>query len=300
MLIYDFDEIRSTPYSNLNVFSYTAIPHGHTFFEFAMMLAGECQSSVNGRPSRTLTVGDIIFIRPGDVHTMHPLTRDCRYRDFYVAPEKMRRVCAAFSDDFYDKITDPAFNPSYKLDITEHTLIEKKSAAFAQGPAFPPDGRRDLDYLHTAIVAQLLSLIVFDLTPEDKRVPDWLRTLFLHLSSYHYVNLSLKDIIAKSGYSHSYVCQMFKSVYGTTLLDCLNKSKAILSTNLLGREKIIDIALSLGWENPKNYSIAFKKVYGMTPRDYVKAKMSAAKNSPSAIVYPIPPNLGIKELGLDS
>ena len=59
------------------------------------------------------------------------------------------------------------------------------------------------------------------------------------------------------------------------------QSKIIFSSNLLGQEKIIDIALAFGWENPKNYTIAFKKVFGITPQEYRKLLKEGISPLPS-------------------
>jgi hypothetical protein len=72
-------------------------------------------------------------------------------------------------------------------------------------------------------------------------------------------------------------------------MECLNKSKIILSANLLGKEKIIDIAMSFGWENPNNYTIAFKKVFGITPQKYIAATKSDKVRHNATIVFPVPP-----------
>lgn len=59
------------------------------------------------------------------------------------------------------------------------------------------------------------------------------------------------------------------------------QSKIIFSSNLLGQEKIIDIALAFGWENPKNYTIAFKKFFGITPQKYRKLLKEGISPLPS-------------------
>ena len=289
MLIYDINEIISTPYSKLSVFSYSAIMHSHTFFEFTIILDGSCNSIINNGKKTILHKGDMIFLRPGDIHMINPITKNYRHRDFYVTEDKMKHICDIFSDTFYEELLSPEVNLQYVLDINEYTLLNQKSFVF--DPPYLPDSKAEekLDQLHTSIIIQLLGVIINRSLPTNTNVPEWLSSLFLHLSSFHYVNYSIDDIIATTGYSHSYVCQKFKSTYGTTLLDCLNKSKIILSANLLGKEKIIDIAMSLGWDNPKNYTIAFKKVFGITPQKYIAATKSDKVCHNANIIFPVPP-----------
>lgn len=77
--------------------------------------------------------------------------------------------------------------------------------------------------------------------------------------------MSVKEIV---GFSHSYICKMFKKYYNTTLIAYHNKNKVLYSRNLLNTHKIIEIANELGWDNPKNYAKEFKKVFGMSPKQY--------------------------------
>jgi AraC-like DNA-binding protein len=263
--------------------------HSHTFFEFTIILDGSCNSIINNGKKTILHKGDMIFLRPGDIHMLNPITKNYRHRDFYVTEDKMKHICDIFSDTFYEELLSPEVNLQYILDINEYTLLNQKSFVFDTPYLSDSKTEEKLDQLHTSIIIQLLGVIINRSLPTNTNVPEWLSSLFLHLSSFHYVNNSINDIIATTGYSHSYICQKFKSTYGTTLLDCLNKSKIILSTNLLGKEKIIDIAMSLGWDNPKNYTIAFKKVFGITPQKYIAATKSDKVCHNANIVFPVPP-----------
>lgn len=290
MLIYDLDEISSTPYSKLTVYSTAAIPHMHTFFEFAVVLEGSCKSVINNGSTKILNKGDLIFIRPNDKHVLYDFSHSYRHRDFYVTQEKMQKICHTFSDTFFNDIMAQDIPLEYHLDINEYTSLENKANIFNHTTYHNLVTEEYLNYIHTSIISNLIGIIIYSRVSINDIVPDWLKKMFLHLSSYHYTHLTIEDIIKKTGYSYSYVYSMFKKYYGTTLLDCLNKSKVILSTGMLGESKIIDIALSLGWENPKNYTIAFKKVFGMTPQKYLSTKRKNEKQpTKKDIVYPQPP-----------
>jgi AraC-like DNA-binding protein len=263
--------------------------HSHTFFEFTLILDGTCNSIINNGNKNILHKGDMIFLRPGDIHMINPISKNYRHRDFYVPVDKMKHICSIFSKTFYQELFSEDLNLQYILDINEYTLLDQKSSIF--DIAYPHDSKAEekLDQLHISIIIQLLGIMINRTLPTNNNVPEWLSSLFLHLSSFHYVNHSIDEIIATTGYSHSYVCQKFKKTYGTTLMECLNKSKIILSANLLGKEKIIDIAMSFGWENPNNYTIAFKKVFGITPQKYIAATKSDKVRHNATIVFPVPP-----------
>ncbi|NLY76709.1 MAG: helix-turn-helix transcriptional regulator [Tissierellia bacterium] len=72
------------------------------------------------------------------------------------------------------------------------------------------------------------------------------------------------------GLNKCYFCQLFKRETGKTYSQFLNelrieKSKELLeNTNL----SILDIALTVGYNNQNYYSMAFKKLTGTTPKNY--------------------------------
>jgi len=63
----------------------------------------------------------------------------------------------------------------------------------------------------------------------------------------------------------------FKQVYGTTIYGYLRdlrmrKALSLMSSN----EKIIDIANEVGYSNPSHFAAAFRKKYGINPKEYLK------------------------------
>lgn len=287
MITYNESDIQTTPFSKLSVFSYTNIVHKHTFYELTIILQGEANSVINDGTIQLLQQGDLILIRPQDTHSIQPKTKDYLHRDFYISAEKMQRIVALFGKDFTEEYLNKKEN-YFHLNLEETSLIEKKSYVFNMQSAQSSNISSYLDKIHTALIIEIFGCILADSLPMQNTIPQWLSNLYLHLTSFHYVNLSIEEIIRHTGYSHSYVCAIFKKTYNITIQDCLTRSKIILSANMLGNEKIIDIAASFGWENPKNYTLAFKKVYGMTPTQYKKQHRS---NGNTRLLYPDPPKM---------
>lgn len=271
MLVYTEKDIDLTPYSKLSSFSHAKILHGHTFYEIALILSGTAVSTVNFGQPRMLKPGDLIFIRPGDCHSIQSSSRDYRHRDFYVTPAKMKRLLSVFDADFRAALTEPKREISWHLDQIETDRIDKKARIF--DTTAPTAATRSLlEGIHSSLIIELLGEKVFEELPPPKNIPVWLSDLWTHLQSFHYASLSVEEVVARTGYSHSYVCQLFKKTYHTTLREALIKSKVLLSAEMLGKVKVIDVAAAFGWENPKNYSIAFRKVFGVSPRAYQKLR----------------------------
>ncbi|WP_019850561.1 AraC family transcriptional regulator [Desulfitobacterium sp. PCE1] len=92
--------------------------------------------------------------------------------------------------------------------------------------------------------------------------------------TFQYLNeeLSLKRITEYLNINKSYFCKLFKHHMGITYTKFVNElrieksKKLLLETDL----SILDIALSLGYNNPNYFIKAFKEQLGTTPLKYRK------------------------------
>jgi len=83
-------------------------------------------------------------------------------------------------------------------------------------------------------------------------------------------DISLDKIAKHSGFSMSYFDKMFVRETGKSVMEYVRTYKLIRSMNMLrsSDKSILDISLEMGYENPENYSRAFKAVYGIPPSEY--------------------------------
>lgn len=90
-----------------------------------------------------------------------------------------------------------------------------------------------------------------------------------------YVRSNLQSVNLESAallvnLSIGYLSVLYKKETGMTFSDYVLQSRMEKSKELLRNPsyKTYEIAANLGYENPKNFSRAFKEYYGMTPRDF--------------------------------
>ncbi|MCI8800134.1 response regulator transcription factor [Acetatifactor muris] len=86
----------------------------------------------------------------------------------------------------------------------------------------------------------------------------------------HYRQASLEEAAEQVNLSPAYLSKIFKEKSGTGFSDTLssirmNKAKEMLDDP---QYKSYDIAYYLGYDNPKNFSRAFKAYFGMSPSEY--------------------------------
>jgi AraC-like DNA-binding protein len=103
--------------------------------------------------------------------------------------------------------------------------------------------------------------------------PKWLLRIVESISKPGNFIIPLADLLENSFYSRSYISMAFKKYFGETIVEYRNRMKVNYSVSMLAENSmsINRIAGLLGWDNPNNYIIAFKKVYGVTPLQYKKS-----------------------------
>ncbi len=85
-----------------------------------------------------------------------------------------------------------------------------------------------------------------------------------------YNNITISDICAKINYGKTYLCTMFKSMNGYSIIEYYNMLKIAEAKKLI-REKnynFTEISNLLMFNNPHYFSQVFKKFCGMSPREY--------------------------------
>ncbi|MCL1810433.1 MAG: AraC family transcriptional regulator [Clostridiales bacterium] len=87
--------------------------------------------------------------------------------------------------------------------------------------------------------------------------------------------ISLKDIASTLHTSPSYLSMLFKQEMGFTITDYLNQVRIGRSRELLseGNLSLLDIAVQSGFEDQSYFSKVFKKINGVTPKEYRKASL---------------------------
>jgi AraC-like DNA-binding protein len=94
---------------------------------------------------------------------------------------------------------------------------------------------------------------------------------FIHRN--YYTDIKLDTVCDYLSINKSYFCSIFKKETGFTFSDFLNRIRVEKSKEFLieNNDSILDVALSVGYNNHTYYSSIFKKYNGITPQEYRQA-----------------------------
>lgn len=89
--------------------------------------------------------------------------------------------------------------------------------------------------------------------------------------------LTLNDVSAVFGISPNYLSQLFKKYNDTGFNDFITQKKIAKAKQLMndGSLKLYEIADQLGFENSFYFSKVFKKVEGVSPRDFMQSRLKS-------------------------
>lgn len=86
---------------------------------------------------------------------------------------------------------------------------------------------------------------------------------------------SIRQLAHDLGMSDSSFCQYFKRITGVAPKEYLTSIKLEKAAELLAQESVTDVAFDLGYESISNFIGAFRRKYGVTPKQYKKGHESS-------------------------
>jgi AraC-like DNA-binding protein len=97
-----------------------------------------------------------------------------------------------------------------------------------------------------------------------------------YLDARYHETITLSDIASHLNISKCYFCSLFKKETGKTFSQCLNEIRIEKSKELLlkGHLSVLDVALSVGFNNQNYYNAMFKKYMNHTPLEFRNRKSS--------------------------
>ena len=120
------------------------------------------------------------------------------------------------------------------------------------------------------LLNNLMALTIYNDSTKNRKYD--LDTIKQYLDSNYLENISLEKLSSLFFINKFYLTRAFKEKYGTTINNYILEKRITKSKELLrfSDSSIEDIAIACGIKDPNYFSRVFKKIEGITPKEYKK------------------------------
>lgn len=250
--------------------------HWHEEVEMVVVRGTRARIGLNSRVVE-LAQGDIMVIKPGDVHCFLPGTEHLTIILFRLE---------LFTESLVvDKATQPLrelFGKSTHLPAIALKEIEINRYL----DVISNENRSEQIGYQWVMIARFYDLVVHLLRTQKPAAEEcsgeWPCTLskkfeFVesvceYLEAHYEEPIKLDQVAEHIKFSKFYVCKLFKEIKGITLMEYLNHFRIVKSewALLFSQATILDIAIHHGFNNLTSYNRLFKKYNDCTPSEFRK------------------------------
>ena len=248
-----------------------SVQHYHDAYEIYLHLGGTRYLFCDNY-CYTLKRGDLLIFEPFDLH--YAESREADFYERYVANFKAADLAAVLDESERAYLTSKLQSCIIELDEEQTQTLCR---AFERCEGFVgKDG-----FLERKLLCAALTELVWrvsklgDGKESIKGAPpeSCVHAAVRYINRNYESDLSLDGLCAELNISKFYFCHSFKRHTGATVMEYVNNVRLIKVHSLLLNTKlrVEEIAKLTGFGNGTNLNRAFKKVYGVSPREFRKS-----------------------------
>lgn len=305
MNIIEYESYQEKPNHHNSPFPYLTYPcsipydfsqvpiHWHDEMEFIYIKKGRGTVSVDFR-SLEVAAGDIVFICPGQLHSIHQLGRCSMEYENIIFPLSLLN----------SRLADPAWETYLApIDLRRCRLLP---CLRPDMPPYPPiaacidqidEVRRTFPGAYELLIKGKLFELFFLLYRHglvaaigaagpgcrfQEKALEKSRQILKYIEQHYQEPLSIKKLAAAVGFSQSHFMKFFKNTFGTSFTAYLNDYRLTMASRLLpaSEDSILTVAAESGFENLSYFNRRFKERFGVTPREFRRQSLSLPDGHP--------------------
>ncbi len=237
--------------------------HWHDYLEIRLIVDGKGKVFINGK-EYNLKKGSLYLTTPSTIHKFVPSSKVTLYnitiRESFLFDESIVQKLFAINEMFFYLYDEELERIAHTFELLEY------------------ENRLDLEYKEQVTKKLLECLLLFlmrrtDLKPDfgdngNNRVQ--IAQSFIKMNFRN--NITAFSVASTLGYSVGYFSTLFRKVTGITFIQYLSEMRLDYAVRLLSLEKfsVNEIAEMSGFGSYSNFLKAFKKKYGILPKEYKK------------------------------
>lgn len=243
--------------------------HVHSkLFEITIVTGGSATIITNGKRFR-LTAGYNYLSFPYEIHEIHADQGEHFEYDFFAFYPKNDNFIQAF-----EQIMEEHNGPNLRTFANDkiRTLVNFALSEFPLTPTSTP--------LLNDLFHSILIYIIREFSGKTKEQVSVSNPESLCFQAMNYIDTHLfsitttKTVCDRLNYNYSYFSSLFKQTTGKSLSDYL-RTKKLQSAKLMlisSKKNVTEVASVLNYSTPFAFTKAFKKEFGISPKEYVKRK----------------------------
>lgn len=264
---FDFTHVKGKAYAEMKD------AHYHPYYEFYYLLSGTRKFFINDT-IYTVRRGDLIIIPKGEIH-----------RTTYISGDTHERLVIIFSDNFIRHLTGQIgsselekcfLNRQITIPQNRREYIEDLFEKIAREHSGIDQYSEHMLQLH---VEELILFVIRCQSSSERLVndarigDDIISDAAKYISTNYSQSISLEQLAARYSMSPSYFSRKFKLCTGFGYKEYLITVRIMEACSLLLKTNlsITEVAQRCGFEDSNYFGDCFKKIKGISPREYRKA-----------------------------
>ncbi len=245
----------------------TATIHRHDFYEIFLVVSGSMVHVVNGHEQHVIE-GSLVMVRPDDAHYyLRDLGKECQFINLAFPLHTGDALFAYLGHGLRaERLLRAEVSPCVQLTKCESSMVMTQLEDFdeAQRTKPPETARMKLRAMLIDIFATYFSP---DSCERKNTKPSWLVALCREMQRKENLAEGIPAMVRISGMTHEHLCRQFKQHMKVTPGDYVSGLRMHYARNLLEDtdEKIICIAMEVGYDSLSHFYHVFRKQYGISP-----------------------------------
>lgn len=235
-------------------------PHMHEEYSIAMQLAGTEETICNGA-SHKARRGDLVLINAERVHATKSI--DSEYRSFKLWPEAFARMTGESNAPHFPNlvVNDP---PLFRALLDLHTTLEQKGSALEQESQF-------ISTMALLLERQTKTQLIPDTKSTARKEDSKIRLVRDYLRDHYAENVSLSQLTLLTNLSPFYLLRVFRSRAGFPPHEYQTQVRIAHARRLIrSGTPLSQAAIETGFFDQSHLSRNFKRITGVTPRQYFR------------------------------
>lgn len=250
-------------------------PHSHDYYEFYFFVEGDAEIMISGLPHQ-IHPGDFLLIPPGTEHYPSQIKEGKPYRRFvlWISQDYCNQLLkASVSYAFLMQYVQTNHKYLFQNDaITFHTIESKLFHIISEikGNRFGKAAYLSLEVNELVLFLNRLIHERLD-SHKEERSENIAQSVERYIEEHLCDDLSLDHLEHIFFASKYYIAHCFKEDYGISIHKYISKKRLYACKDaIICKESITKTYQQFGYKDYSSFFRAFKKEFGMSPKEYQK------------------------------